>query len=163
MEKYIKPEILNLKTHEELMENWVKNGIMEDPSIVESAIRQFWINRGLEKSMGLADKILEIVREIDPEYSLNYARLYAGLSRNGISDNFIYLSPEQYGIRLNIKRGPNDGLQKFLEASTLDVSCIRSSIYTIRLGEKDIEGNRDVIKELIKRAYDYHSYKKYRC
>ncbi len=124
----------------------------------EPASRQYWINKGLEKSMELADKIIEIVREINPEYSLNYARHYVGLSRNGISNNFIYLNPKLYGIKLNIKLGPDDELQNILEASTLTVDYNRPNIYTIKLNEKNIDENRCQIKELIRKAYDYHNY-----
>ena len=125
----------------------------------EPASRQFWINKGLEKSMELADKIIEIVKEIDPKYSLNYTRHYVGLSKDGISDNFIYLTPKLYGIRLNIKRGPDDQIEKILEASKLNFNYNRSDIYTIKhMAEKEIDENRDILKDLIKIAYDYHSY-----
>jgi len=123
----------------------------------EPADRQFWINRGFEKSMGLADEIIKIVNEIDPRYSLNYAKHYVGLSSEGMPNNFIYMHPKKYGIKLNIKHEHNEEFQKILEDSNLDVvSYERANYYPIRLTKKDIEENKDRLKELIQQSYDYY-------
>ncbi len=138
MEKYIKPEMDEIE-------------IFEGPPT-----RQFWIEQGFDESMGLADEIMKIVNEIEPSYSLRYARHGVGPSKEGIPNNFIFIHPKKYGIKLIIRHEHDEEFQKILEDSNLDVVSYERANYPIRLTKKDIAENKELLKELIKKAYDYY-------
>jgi hypothetical protein len=129
-----------------------------EPLVVEPSNRKFWEEiRSTKKIVEMADDIVKIINEIEPNFELNYNKHYIGLVKNGTAFNFATMNAKKNFLRLDFKLEQNEEVEKCInenELSVLDYS-IRSSRYKIRLTENDIKNKRDVIKELLIKSYEY--------
>lgn len=52
--------------------------------------RSYWMKRGSDSSVAVADALLELVNEVTQDgLALKYNKHYIGLARGGIADNFV--------------------------------------------------------------------------
>ena len=128
----------------------------EEEDEQETVDRQYWENKGTKDSVQMADEILNIVEEFAPGYSLKYNKHYIGMSKNGISQNFISFVPRKSAMILHIKHRQNDEIQNLLDSSDLDILTYdrQWKEYRLRLKEPDISNNNETLKALINRAFD---------
>ena len=128
----------------------------EEEDEQETVDRQYWENKGTKDSVQMADEILNIVEEFAPGYSLKYNKHYIGMSKNGISQNFISFVPRKSAMILHIKHRQNDEIQNLLDSSDLDILTYdrQWKEYRLRLKEPDIGNNSETLKSLINRAFD---------
>lgn len=128
----------------------------EEEDEQETVDRQYWENKGTKDSVQMADEILNIVEEFAPGYSLKYNKHYIGMSKNGISQNFISFVPRKSAMILHIKHRQNDEIQNLLDSSDLDILTYdrQWKEYRLRLKEPDIGNNNETLKALINRAFD---------
>lgn len=130
----------------------------EDEEVQEPTDRAYWESRGSRKSVGMVDRILELVRVHDPSLELKYNKFYIGLVRDGQPRNFIIFRPKKGHLRFEPRVGDTTEMQQRLEAAGLDVGDYdkRWGRYRIRLEPGDIEKHRDTLAEIVAQAYEAH-------
>jgi hypothetical protein len=118
--------------------------------------RKYWETKGSKESLKLADDILDVVDKIASGYTLKYNKHYIGLSKQGISKNFISVIPRKKAIVLKAKLPQTDETQELLDRTDMDVMPYEKqwNQYRIRLTEKDLQQSKAPLMQLIRKAYD---------
>jgi hypoxanthine-guanine phosphoribosyltransferase len=118
--------------------------------------RKYWETKGSKESLKLADDILDVVDKIASGYTLKYNKHYIGLSKQGISKNFISVIPRKKAIVLKAKLPQTDETQELLDRTDMDVMPYEKqwNQYRIRLTEKDLQQSNAPLMQLIRKAYD---------
>jgi len=130
-------------------------GTEEEDSAGAITDRAYWESKASSASLRLVDKVIELAREKDASLAPKYNKYYIGLARNGIADNFISLRPRQKWIIFQPKVASNPELTQRLEDAGLEVMAYdrRFKFYKIRLDEKELAENINLIREIISMAY----------
>jgi hypothetical protein len=128
--------------------------VEEDEEIKEVTNRDYWLKRGTEATVILADNILEIINSFKEGYELKYNKFYIGLARNGQPNNFAIFRPQKSYLRLELKLAKSDEIDQIIEENTLDELGYdnRWGTYRIRLEKGEIAKKREIIKELLEKA-----------
>lgn len=132
----------------------LERGLVDEDEDAESAPtdRVYWENeKGTPKTLALIDQLFGWVREIDPEIELKYNKFYIGLSKGGRAWNFISFRPKKNFVTFEPKLQRADEIDQKLDNAGMDTLeySTRWKNYRIRLTEKDLKANGDLIKELI--------------
>ena len=129
-----------------------------EPIIEEPTERKFWEEtRSTREIVALADEVLKIINEIEPNFELNYNKHYIGLIRNGIAFNFATMNPKKSFLRLNFKLEQSEEINNLIndnEFNVLDYGT-RTNRYKLRLTKDEIETKKDVLKQLLIKSYEY--------
>jgi len=133
---------LNLGTEEE-----------DEQEIVD---RKYWESKGTKESVKLVDNIFSIIETVAPGYALKYNKYYIGLSKSGISQNFVSFVPRKKVMLLHLKHEQTEEIEQLLSESDFDVLAYdrQWKQYRLRLTKKDIENNKDAFIKLIGLAYE---------
>jgi hypothetical protein len=117
--------------------------------------RAYWESKASPASLKLVDRLIELAREKDSNLSPKYNKYYIGVARNGIADNFISLKPRTKWIIFQPKVASNPELTKRLEDAGLEVMAYdqRFKHYKVRLDERELADNIELIREIIALAY----------
>lgn len=128
--------------------------VEEDEEIKEVTNRDYWLKRGTESTVKLADNILEIINSFKEGYELKYNKFYIGLARNGQPNNFAIFRPQKSYLRLELKLAKTDETDQIIEENTLDEMGYdnRWGTYRIRLEKGEISKKKEIIKELLEKA-----------
>lgn len=128
----------------------------EDEESYETTDRLYWENRGTQKTVAMADQILELVRSFDSSLDLKYNKFYIGLTQNGRAFNFIAVRPKKQFIQLNIKLPHSMETTEMLENKGLDVMGYdtRHGNIRIRLKPGEINRHKEVLVSLMREAFD---------
>jgi len=125
----------------------------EDEEVTD---RAYWENRGSKKTVAMADEFLELAKQYDSSLELKYNKFYIGLAKNGQPANFIIVRPKKGFIRFEPRLKSTTETTERLENAGLDVMDYdaRWGRYRIRLKPGEIEKNKEILTEVIKKAYD---------
>jgi predicted transport protein len=120
---------------------------------MEPTDRNYWINRGSESTVKMADSILEIINEFASGYELKYNKFYIGLSKAGQANNFASFRPRKNTLNIEIKLPYSEDVQKIIEDNELnDMGYLkRWGLYRLRL---DVKIKKEILKDLLSRAYE---------
>jgi hypothetical protein len=127
----------------------------EDEEVQEATDRAYWEQRGSKKTVAMADELRELARAHDKSLDLKYNKFYIGLARGGQPRNFVIFRPKKDFLRFEPRLKSAPETQQFLEAANLDVMDYDSrwGRYRIRLQPGDVEKHRDILAEVISRAF----------
>ncbi len=129
-----------------------KNDPIDEPTDIITD-RNFWVVRGSEKTVKLADDLLELVNQISPNHQLSYKKHYIGLIKDNRPNNFALFRPQRSAINLDVRISESNDIQKKIdERNIIDVG-FRGGWYRIKLNKEEIQKNTDFIKELLEVAY----------
>src|SRR6266700_5018826 len=128
----------------------------EDEEVQEVTNRDYWEHRGTRETVAMADQILEMIHQFDPQLELKYNKFYVGLAKNDQPNNFVTLRPKKNNLRLEVRLPRTDELDTKLENSNLDVMDYsnRWGRYRIRLSKSDLQKHTNVITELLRQAFE---------
>ncbi len=128
----------------------------DDEEEKEATDRKYWIGVGSELTVKMADSLLEIINEFSEGYSLKYNKFYIGLSKDGQPNNFAVFRPRKKALSIEIKLPFLEEIQKIIEDNDLDDMGYlkRWGVFRLRLDKEDIAKKRDVLKDLLQRAYE---------
>ncbi|HEU5064119.1 MAG TPA: hypothetical protein VFT79_13350 [Solirubrobacterales bacterium] len=130
-------------------------GTDEEDEAGQATDRAYWINRGSDKSVAVADDLLELVNEITGEkLALKYNKHYIGLSRDGIADNFMSFRARKDYLIAEFRIPRSDEVSAMIEESGVDSLPYdkRWGRYRLRLTKNDLEKQRALLVELVCRA-----------
>ncbi|BCJ68256.1 hypothetical protein [Polymorphospora rubra] len=99
----------------------IRVGTDEEDEPGQATDRAYWISRGSESSVALADAVLGLVNAVTPGMALKYNRHYIGLARDGLADNFVQVRPRREHAIVEFRIPRADGVTAALDACGLDV------------------------------------------
>jgi hypothetical protein len=128
----------------------------EDEDIQETTDRSYWELRGSKKTVAIADELLGLSRIHDKELELKFNKFYIGLAKNGQTRNFIIFRPKKEFLRFEPRLTSTTETQEFLDSAELDVMDYDSrwGRYRIRLQPGDVEKSKEILAEVIARAFN---------
>ena len=136
----------------------VKLGYLDaDEEVAEPTDRNYWETvRGTPSTVALADNILELGKEIEPNVELNYNKHYIGFLVDGRAKNFAIMRPQKSSMRLEIRHPKDDTVDEIINNAELDILDYDSrwKNYRIRLSAKDLTEKSDTISDLLARAFN---------
>lgn len=130
-------------------------GLDEGEGEPEITDRAYWENRSSKNTLTVVDQLLELLHEFDPALELKYNKFYIGLARNGQPDNFIVFRAKRKFLKVEPRIEKSQEISQKLEDAGLDVMDYDAhwGRYRIRLTPTDLENHRDLIREVMKEAY----------
>lgn len=126
----------------------------EDEEVGEVTDRNYWIEKGTNKTVSIADEALGLIKEINSNYELKYNKFYIGLTDQGVTNNFVVFRPQKRATRMDIRLDKSDETGEFIENSGLELLgySSRSRRYRVYLKPGDVKRYRDQIKQLFKKS-----------
>src|ERR1051326_1456223 len=94
--------------------------VEEDEEVQEVTNREYWLKRGTEATVKMADEILELINGFKNVFSLKYNKFYIGLAINGQPNNFVTCRPKKNYMRLDVKLPKNSENDKIVEENELN-------------------------------------------
>ena len=109
--------------------------VEEDEEVRAVTDRSYWEARASRHTLAMADEMLEVVRDLDPDLEFKYNKFYIGLAKGGQPNNFVIFRPKKDWLRLEVRLDRSDETQAQLDGSGLDVMDYDSrwGRYRIRL------------------------------
>ena len=103
----------------------------------------------------MADEMLKIVQQFDPQLELKYNKFYIGLSKDGQPKNFVQLRPRKGHIVLELKVKQSLEIERQIDEAGLDRGEYNSrlGLYRIRLTSDDFKKHSDIVGELMNLAF----------
>ena len=128
----------------------------EDEEVAEVADRNYWIKKGTEKTVKLADNLLGLIKEFDSAFELKYNKFYIGLVKDGQPNNFAVFRPRKSGLNFEFKLPFTDQVQQMIDSSGLDdMGYLKKwQSYRLRLRKEDIKKHSEILRKFLEEAYD---------
>ncbi len=128
--------------------------VEEDGEIQEVTDREYWLKRGTQATVKMADEMLSIINSFKKGYELKYNKFYIGLAKDGQPNNFAIFRPKKTYMRLELKLPKSDEVDQLIEESELDEMGYdnRWGNYRIRLNKGEIGKKNEVIRTMLERA-----------
>lgn len=118
--------------------------------------RSYWETRASKGTLELADRMLELLHDLDPRLRLKYNKFYVGLEKEGQPFNFVTFRPKKSRLNFELKLPKSDELDRKIEAAGLDTLEYnnRWGLYRLPLTRDDLKTKQDVLKDLSRLAYE---------
>lgn len=126
----------------------------EDEDVRETTDRNYWIDRGTNKTVIIVDEALKLIQEIDPNYDVKYNKIYIGLVKKGITDNFVVFRPQKKITRMELKLDKSQEIEEHIEESGLELLDYnsRNRRYRINLKSGDVEKYKESLMVLFRKS-----------
>jgi len=139
----------------------LSRGYIDEDEDAEAAPtdRGYWEKRGSKATLGVADELLTVLKEMDPSLEFKYNKFYIGLSKDGQPYNFVTFRPKKNQLNFELKLPQSDELDAKIEQAgieTLEYNK-RWGLYRLRLTKDDMKSKGAVVKELARTAYERRS------
>ena len=130
----------------------------EDEEVREVTDRSYWIGRGTKQTVALVDRMMELVHRIDPSMELKYNKFYIGLTRDGVTNNFVSFKPKKSWMDAELYLSRSEELEARLEAEGLDVVGyeLRGRRYKVRLKAGEVETYGETLADVLREAYEQY-------
>jgi len=134
----------------------VNLGLTEDDGPEEPKDRTYWENKATKETVAIADELLNLILEFAPGYELKYNAFYIGLAKDGQPDNFVIFRPRKRNLQLGLRLEQSEEIEKILENADLDIMDYDMVFgrYRIKLSKQDIDKHKQLITDLLQRAYN---------
>lgn len=122
----------------------------EADETAEPADRSYWLNKGSQETLAVADRLVELVNEIDPSLNHNYNRYYVGLARQGVARNFMIMFPRRKHLIAQFRLEQDDARQEELEGLGFDMLPYTTRDgFRMRLTATDLDERADALRRLL--------------
>jgi hypothetical protein len=138
----------------------MSRGLVDEDEEAEAAAaptdRYYWETKGSKATISMVDRLLTMLKDINPSLDLKYNKFYVGLAKDGQVDNFVSFRPRKNNLILEVKLPQSEEVDAKLTEAGLDPSeyNARWRYYPIHLDKGDIDKHADLLKLLMRRAYD---------
>lgn len=128
----------------------------EDEEEKEVTDRNYWISHSTEETVKMADQILNIINEFCDGYALKYNKFYIGLAKDGQPNNFAVFRPRKTTLNLDIKLPYSEEIQNMINKNGFDDMGYdkKWGNFRIRITKAEIVSKKEVLKELLIKAYE---------
>jgi hypothetical protein len=128
----------------------------DESSYEQAADRGYWVKRGSNETVAMADRLFELIKEVtgDRNLALKFNKHYIGLARHGLPDNYVKMRPRKGHLGMSFKIPNSDELSARLEDQEFDMLPYdaRSGAYLMRLRDEDFLNRRATLTDLIRQA-----------
>lgn len=130
-------------------------GTADEEAEQEVVDRSYWERKATDQTIQMADRMLQNIREFDPDLEFKYNKFYIGIARRGQPWNFVVFRPRKKLLRLDIHLARSEDLESRIESAGLETPEFDSRYgnYRLRLSPGDVEEHVEVLKELLHQAY----------
>ena len=130
-------------------------GVVDEDEDAEAAPtdRAYWESRSSKPVVSLADKLLELIRELDGSIELKYNKFYVGLAKEGRAFNFVTFQPRKNHIILRVMMPKTEDLDGRIDGADIDTLDHHRGMYRLRITKDDLTSKADFIKELMGMSY----------
>lgn len=129
-------------------------GLIEEEEVESKDIhvdREYWNKRASPETMKIADKMLQLLNEMDPgaEYLFNKGDILIN-RKDGVVPYLIF-RPRKKDVLLVLKAARSERIDKFIEESDLDNMDYNAKLsrYRVRVTDDDVTSRREEIKSLV--------------
>jgi len=128
--------------------------VEEDEEVKEVTDRDYWLKRGTQATVKMADKMLEIINSFKPGYELKYNKFYIGLAINGQTNNIAIFKPKKNHLRVELRLPKSEEIDQLIEDNELDEIGYDKSwgAYKIRLNKGEIAKKKEILQSLLEEA-----------
>lgn len=122
--------------------------------------REYWEKKASKASLSLTDKMMAITNKtVNEKYSLKYNMHYIGVAKDGIAQNFVTFVPKKKTVRMAFRLDKTNEIDKLLDKTDLEVLAYdrQFNYYQIKLIEKEVKENKDILIKLIKKAFESYN------
>ena len=122
----------------------------------ETTDEAYWLKKRPKQMIDLVKKFKETFAEYMNEYDLTFRRAFLGLAKNNVANNFIYFTPRKQNVVISFRVDKTEDIDEKLEGSNLSQLAYDNPFrsYKIKITEKDLTENREILELLVKNAYD---------
>ncbi len=127
---------------------------METDEDSQATTREDWIKWSAASTMAIADQILAITKELDPESELKYTKSYLTIKLQGKGRTCVYLIPQKKQLKIWVTLKSDPALDKLCQDAGI-VPNFNSFYggYQFNLSPGDAESRRDFLKNFVSRLY----------
>lgn len=124
---------------------------------LEVTDRKYWENRSTPKMLKNVDSIFAELQDVIGGYELKYNKFYIGMSKDGISKNFLTFRPKKNYMYLGFKGNEDSEMMKRVDNEGLEINYnARFKEYSIRInGLEDYKKHKQLIDSLIQGSKEY--------
>lgn len=117
--------------------------------------RTYWEAKASPQMLALTDKLLEIVRKIEPTAELRYNKHYIGLTVRRRAFNFIEIKPKQQFVKVEFALPKTTEVDSIIEEAGLDALPYDRTWqhYRIRVRHSEFEDSASTIERLMTLAH----------
>ena len=132
-------------------------GLEEEDEQDEPRDRSYWEAKASPDTLALTDRLLELVREVEPRATLKYNKHYIGLARDGVVSNFVAFRPKRQHVIAEFKIPQTDELTARLEDEGIDLLAYnRWGRYRMQLTGQNLDESRELLLGLVKLAHEHY-------
>lgn len=128
----------------------------EEETPPEPVDRGYWERRADPEILSLVDRLVELVREVDPSYTAGYTRSFIGLRRNGRPDNVVVFRPRRSprSVLVQVRLPRSAELEERFASLGLEPESYspHSRRYRFRVRPGEFESRRGALREVIRLA-----------
>ena len=103
--------------------------------------------------VSLADKLMDLIRELDRSIEPKYNKSYVGLAKEGRAFNFVIFQPRKNHIILSVRMPKAEDLDTRIDGADIDTLDHRRGMYRLRITKDDLPSKSDFIMKLMGMAY----------
>jgi hypothetical protein len=130
----------------------------DEDEAAEPTDRSYWIAKGSEKTVQLADRLIAIAQQADASVALNYNKHYIGMMSSGVAKNFVICRPRRAHLIVEFKLPQDEARKDEHEALGFDVLPYdkRWGNYRLRLTAEDFDQRSEALSKLAAEAEHYY-------
>lgn len=135
--------------------NEIQLGLVdENEDVRETTDRNYWLDRGTNKTVSILDEALKLIQEIDSNYDMKYNKFYIGLAKKGIADNFVIFRPQKKITRMELRLEKSKEIEEFIEESGLELLDYdsRNRRFRINLKTNDVGKYKEPLMILFRKS-----------
>lgn len=123
----------------------------------EATDRKYWEAISSKPMLSEVDNIFNSMKEMVGDYEYKYNKFYIGMSKDGVTKNFLMFRPKKNWLYIVFKGDEDTDLLKEAEDKGLDLSCKAAwKEYYLKLKDyKEYMDNKEFIDKMIKRSMEY--------
>ncbi len=136
---------------DEMKRGWVDS---DEDALSAPADRAYWENKATKPTVELADNILALSKDFASNLKFKYNKYYIGIEKDGQPLNFIVFKPRKNQINMEIKMPRTADIDREIEDNGMNLDYDRWGSYRLILRHQDIIDKSEIIKKLMKTAYE---------
>ncbi len=114
--------------------------------------RAYWEQQAPKDMLKVVDDCLPLLREINPKLTFKYNKFYIGLTDSARSLTFVVFRPRKQWVLVDAHISDEEQWRQRLQEAGLEQRTVSGSILRLRIGKKDFDHNRDLLRDLFKAA-----------
>lgn len=127
----------------------------EEENEREITDRHYWENRANQRTVGLVDRVLDLIHKFMPETRLKFNKFYIGVEKEGVVDNWVIFRPKKEFLRIEVRLQHSEEMDKWLDEQKFDLmeyDGIWGRYRIVMRTEADIKQHSAALLELFKKA-----------